>query len=191
MTDNQEYLNQARKLAEEFKTGLDTELLREAYMALENVDVAREPDSDERARMRSDTLASWLTLLHLLDSHLDPKFDPDDVPSMSVEPPETSDGTQYPPGADPALIDDPKARAEYEKAIAANSAKIKHYNLQTQLRRLNDRIPPRVERFIRASYTSAIDDRQELRTAFEKYVTDAKRKAGLWKILPTLPDPPQ
>jgi hypothetical protein len=130
-------------------------------------------------------------LVDRIDRRLDPKFDPNDVPALNVQPPETSDGTLYPPGADPKLIDDPAKRAAYEKETAANNAKVVHFQEQSKLRRVNARATVLVERFLRASYTSDIEDRQLLRAAFEKDLHDAKRKAELRKILPTLPPPPK
>src|SRR5207253_830012 len=110
-----------------------------------------------------------------------------DVPTKLVQPPPTSEGVVYPPGADPDLIDDPKAREQYEKAIAANRAKIRNYRMQTYLGRLKEPIPLGAEVFIRHSYTLAASDQMELKTAIDKIIKDPRRKSDLLKLLPQLP----
>jgi len=188
MTENQKYLKETRERIKGFEKELEPERLREAYMALENVSLAKEHVPKTRAQLRTDTLSLWLGLLQILDHHLDPDFNPEDGPEELVQPPPTSGGVVLRPGADPALIDDPTARAEYEKAIAANRAKANNYRLQIHLGRLNERITPRAEEFIRNSYTTAPDDQEELKTAIEKTIEDPRRKARLLELL-TPPQP--
>ena len=183
MTDNQKYLDEARKRVKAFEAELEPERLREAYMALENVRLVMEHDPKARARVRSECLVEWLNLLQLLDRFLDPNFNPRDVPPKLAQPPPTRSGVVYPAGADPNLIDDPTARAQYEKAIQANRAKIDRYRLQTHLSRLNESLPPRAEAFIRSSYTSAKGDQKELRNAIETIIKDQKRKERLLALL--------
>lgn len=187
MTENQTYLDEARQRAKGFETELEPERLREAYMGLENVVLVAEHDPKTRARLKSECLIEWLRLLQLLDRFLDTKFDPRDVPDELVEPPPIPGGAVLRPGADPALIHDPIARAEYEKAIAASRAKANQYRLQTQLHRLNERISQLAEAFIRSSYTSSKRDQEELRNAINKIIKDPKRKAGLLEILEPRP----
>jgi hypothetical protein len=183
MNENQKYLNEARELAKQFEDNPEPELLKQAYLALENVLVLEEDEPKIRNQLRTDSLYLWLHLIQLLDRLLDPDFNPDDVPESAVQPPPTSQGIVYPPGADPALLDDPKARAEYKKAIADNEAKTAHYNLQTKLRRLDERITPRAEEFIRNFYTPAPGDQTELKTAIDKTIKAPRRKANLLKLL--------
>ena len=183
MSENEKYLKEAHAHTKEFEAQLEPERLRESSMALENVILAHEHDPKSRAQLRTDCLSLWLHVLQFLDRFLDPNFDPADVPTKLVQPPRTLGGVVYPPGADPAKIDDPNARAEYEKAIAANRAKADRYRLQTGLRRLNESIPPRAEAFIRNSYTSERHDQKELRTAIDTIIKDPRRKADLLKLL--------
>jgi hypothetical protein len=187
MMENQEYLKEAQERAQGFEDTLEPELLSQAYLALENVILGEEDDPKIRGQLRVEALDLWLHLLQFLDHYLDPKFNPDDVPELLVQPPPTSGEVVLRPGADPALIDDPKARAQYEQAIAANKAKTARYGLQTKLRRLDVRITPRAEAFIRNSYTSAPSDQAELKTAIDKWITNPQRKANLVKLL----TPPQ
>lgn len=136
-----------------------------------------------RATRRAATLHSWLRLLRALDYHLDPGFDPRAVPEKRVGPPPTSGGGALRPGADPASIEDPKARAEYEQAIADNRAKAERYRLQVHLHRLDERVTPRVEAFIRGAYTQSALDQQELRAAMDQMVDAPHRRAELAKLL--------
>lgn len=179
MTENQKYLKEAHTHTKEFETQLEPELLRSAYMALENVILAQENDPKLRAQLRMDCLFLWLYLLQLLDRFLDPGFNPNDVPEKLVQPPPIPGGVVLRPGADPALIDDPKARAEYEKAIAANRAKAEQYRLQINLRRLDEQITLRAEAFIRNSYTFAPSDREEVKTAILTTIKNPQRQEGL------------
>lgn len=183
MNENQKYLNEAREFANQFEEKPEPELLKQAYLALENVLLLEEDQPNTRDRLRADALNLWLHLIQLLDRLLDPNFNPEDVPELAIQPPPTSQGVVYPPGTDPALIDDPKARAEYKKAIADNEAKTAHYTLQTKLRRLDERITTRAEEFIRNFYTPAPGDQTELKTAIDKTIKNPHRKANLLKLL--------
>jgi hypothetical protein len=183
MTRNRKYLDEAEAHVKEFETEREPERLREAYMALENVSLSEEQDRVARAELRESCLSSWLRLLEVQDRFLDPAFNPKDVPPRLIQPPPTSGGVVYPPGADPTLIDDPVARTKYEDAVAANRAKLENYRLQVHLHRLDERLTPRAEAFIRDAYTSDPRDQAELRTALDQIITHPPRKAALSKLL--------
>ncbi len=185
MTENERYIKEAREKIGAFETETEAERLNEASRALENVVLEQEYDARIRNRLRSECLTLWLEMVAILDRRLDSEFNPEDLPNKLVQPPLNSDGTLYPPGADPALIDDPKARAEYEKAVAANNAKINNYRLQTHLKRLNDQIPQRAAEFIENSYTESADDQKELKAAIDAKIENPARKADLMKLLTT------
>ena len=183
MTENERYIKEAREKIGAFETETEAERLNEASSALENVVLEQEYDARIRTRLRSECLTLWLELVRVIDRRLDPKFDSEDVPTKLVQPPLNSDGTLYPPGADPALINDPKARAEYEKAIAENRAKSANYRIQIQLRRLNESIPPRAAEFIENSYTASDDDQKEVKAAIDRLIEDPARHADFSKLL--------
>ncbi|MFN0106931.1 MAG: hypothetical protein ACKV2U_33160 [Bryobacteraceae bacterium] len=183
MTNNEKYLNEAQAHFKKFEAELEPERLREAYMAIENVIPVQEPDPKTRAQLRKNCLVLWLQLVQILDQLVDPRFDPEDVPENLVQPPPTNGGIIYPPGADPALIGDPTARARYEKEIAANQKKTGNYRLQLHLSRLNERIPKRAEAFIKSNYMPARRDQEELRNAIDKMIHNRKRKADLFQLL--------
>jgi hypothetical protein len=97
---------------------------------------------------------------------------------VSVEPPPTG-GVQYPPGVDPSVIADPQARQQYEAAIKQNRNKAANYRLQTKLRRLDERLTPQVERFIRLSYTTVPGDQRELNDTVKKLIANPQRASAL------------
>jgi hypothetical protein len=181
MSENWKYLQEAQAYAREFENQKTPELLKQACLALEEVLLLEEDNADIRGQLRRDSLYLGLQLMDLTDRFLDPEFDPDDVPDRAVQPPPTSDGVLYPPGTDPAKIDDSMARAQYEQAITTNNAKIIHYAFQTKLRRLNERITPRAGEFIRNFYTPAGADQEELKDAIEETIHSARRKEALLK----------
>ena len=183
MTGNQEHLKEVEARAKAFETEREPERLREAFLSLEQVVLSQEADPAARALLRAAVLGWWLKLLRTLDEHLDPAFVPKDVPEKVVEPPPTSSGAVLRPGADPALIDDPVARAAYEKAIADNRAKAERYRMNIHLGRLNQQVTPRSEAFLRSEYTKSAADQAEARAAIEKTIEDPARKAALLAIV--------
>ena len=183
MTENEKYLKEAQDKIKAFESEREPERLRESAMALENIILTKEFDAKIRKKMRANSLSLWLTLLQILDKNLRSDFDPEDTPDFIVQPSPLPDGTVLRPGTDPAKINDPKSRAEYEKAIAENREKQENYRLQTQLHRLEEKIPPCVEQFIRDSYTSSSDDQKELKEAIDKFIEKPERKTELSKLL--------
>jgi hypothetical protein len=186
MTDNEKHLKEAVELIKAFEMEKEPERLREASMALEDVNLRREHNTQIRHKLRADCLELWLTVLQTIDKNLDSSFDPKDVPQMSVMPPRTKGGIQLPPGAAPALIDDPKAREEYEKAIKDNRAKQENYPLQTQLRELNEVIPGKVDSFIRRAFTSS--DHDEVKVAIDRIIESQSRKESLYRLIESQSD---
>lgn len=183
MSENEKYLKEAQEKINAFKSEMEPERLKESARALENLNLAIEYDSEVRHDLRRRGLRLWLTLVQILDEHIDPEFDSKDVPKMSVQPPQTSDGTLLPPGADPADIDDPKARAEYEKAIAENRKKQDNYRLQIKLGRIDKTLPGRAEAFIKNCYSDSEEDQNELKAAIEELIEKQERKDRLMSLL--------
>ena len=181
---NQDYRKQAESLVNQFHTDLDPHLLTQAYQALENVLLLDQPDRDAWPRIRSETLQLWLMLIETVDQHIDPGFDVEDEPEALVQPPSTPDGILYPPGADPARITDPEARAKYESDIKANNQKISTYGFQTKMHRLEERIVPRARKFILDFYAPNHSDRAEFSAMVDKIVTTPERKDSLLELIP-------
>jgi hypothetical protein len=183
MTDNEKHLKQAEERIKAFEVEKEPERLNEASMELENVILAKETDPQIRAGRRKNCLFLWLTILQTIDQNIDPKFNPEDVPAKNVQPPPLGNGVVLRPGADPAKIPDPQARADYEKAIAENRAKAINYRLQIQLGRLNEQLTPSAETFIRSAYTSSPDDQKELKSAIDGIIQNPERRTNLNKLL--------
>ena len=172
-----------RHLAD-FQTQKDPQHLQDAADQLQSVVLADEPDAEKRHALRKETLEGWLSLFAAIDGSLDPTFDPGDLPLLSAEPP-PSDGILFPPGVDPSLLKDPGARAEYERRIEANRQKTERYNLQIKLRRLDERLMPRLEAFIRSAYSTSIEpeDRREVLAAIQATITSPARAELLRSVV--------
>jgi hypothetical protein len=183
MNENQKYCSKADKLINEFEKNNDPELLNEADESLENVLIMEEKNPDIRKELRMSSLGLWVRLVGILDRLIDPAFNPDDVPSRLVSPPEDSDGTTCKPGCPPEKIKDPGLRATYIKAIADNKEKTRKYVLQVDLRRLEEQITPHAIEYIRKFITSTPADKSALRQFADKYVHMAARKESLLKLL--------
>ena len=181
MTDNEKHMKEAVELIKAFEKEKEPERLREAFMELEDVNLRREHYTKIRHKLRSDCLELWLTILQTIDKYLDSSFDPNDMPQMSVMPPRIKGGIQLPPGAAPELIDDPKAREEYEKAINDNRAKQENYPLQTQLIELDEVIPGKVDSYIRRAFTSS--DHDEVKEAIDRIIESQSRKESLYRSI--------
>ena len=140
-------------------------------------------DSQYRAA-RQGALELWLRLLDLLDKNFDSAFDPDDIPPKMVRPPALPDPSQgsLRPGASPSLIADPKVRAEYEQAIAANRAKIRRYRLQIVLRQVDKDLRHDVRHFVAIAYKPTPENREEVRKAIERNISSQKERAELLKL---------
>lgn len=183
MSENWKYLNKAKVLIEDFEKEMEPERLREAYLLLENVDLTQENHLRKLHRVRAECLSVWLKMIQLLDRYLDPAFNPDDVIETLVQPPPTLKGVVYPPGTDPKLIDDPKARAKYEQDIAANQEKLRKYRIQIYLNRLNDSISSGTKKFILSSFNSSPSEQFEVKLAIEKIIKNQTRKEDLLRLI--------
>ena len=186
MNDNEKHLKAAADLIKAFEKENEPERLREASMQLEDVNLRVEYVANKRKKVRAECLMFWLVILRTIDRNMDESFDPEKVPEMSVMPPKTKAGVQYPPGADPALIDDPQAREEYEKAVKENRANQEKYLLQTEFRELNEHIPGKVDSFVRSAFAHSEEDRNEVRTAIDRIIESESRKDLLNRAVQSL-----
>ncbi len=175
--ENRELLSEAEAKFAAFDKESEPERLREAGDCLAAVVLAAETTP----AMRLATLAKWLQLLQIVDSRLDPKFDPEDVPASTAMPP---GNLGLAPGVDPAAIADPKLRAEYEREIAATRKKAVDYRMQSGLHDLDARLTPRVEAFLRDNFLWTIEDRAAAIAAIEKTIVNSDRKQALFKQVP-------
>jgi hypothetical protein len=91
--------------------------------------------------VRDKKLQRMLSIINHIDAKRDPRFDPKDLPELTVTP---SFESGIMPGVAPEAVRDPDAQAAYEKQIAANQAKAKAYGFQSKL---NDAQRERTEMF--------------------------------------------
>jgi hypothetical protein len=82
---------------------------------------------------RNEVAAMWCHLVARIEQGIDPNFDEKDRPPLNAPLPKYGSNIYY-TGMPPEMISDPKARAEYEKAIADNHKKAEYWNNQMQLR---------------------------------------------------------
>jgi hypothetical protein len=171
--------NTARAAAQlaEFEQKKEPLCLQTASDLLEATDLAKETDAMKRLVLRRETLETWLALVALIDKNLDPNFNPQDMPSVSVIPPR-SGNVALPPGADPKAISDPQARQQYEAALKKNKEHAEQYRIQTWLKRFNESMSPKVERFIRMSYTTVPGDQREVTETVKKLIKNPQRASA-------------
>jgi lipoprotein-anchoring transpeptidase ErfK/SrfK len=167
----------AAQLAE-FEQKKEPFCLQAASDLLERIDLAKEADAMKRLALRRETLETWLALVALIDRNLDPNFNPQDLPSTGVAPPRVGN-VSYPPGADPKVIADPQARQRYEEALKQNTQKAENYRIQTWLKRFDESISPKAERFVRMSYTTVPGDQREVTETVKKLIKNPQRASAL------------
>gem|GEM_PF-6243370 len=183
MSENRKYVGEAKVLIAKFEHDMEPERLRKAYLLIKNVDLSKESHNRKLLWIRAECLSIWLKMIQLLDTYVDPKFNPDEVLETQVQPPPTSKGVVFPPGTDPNYIDDPKARNKYEKDIAVNQDKLKKYRIQIYLRQLNDSISNGAKEFILGSFNSSFSEQMEIKLAIDRIIENNVRKEDLLKLV--------
>jgi len=119
--------------------------------------------------LREQKAQMWLTAWQRVENSVDPKFNFDDLPQINVQ---TPPGSGVPNGASPDSIKDDKLRAEYERAIAENSAKSLRYNDQYWLKRNAQSFYNEAERYLINAYLRPPADYSQLEGMLTKYVDD-------------------
>jgi hypothetical protein len=142
---------------EAFERARDTLALSAAVSLLEADLATAATDPGQRKFV----VEQWLRVLAALDRHLDPSWNPQDVPQVSLTPPPAG-GVTFPSGVDPAAIPDPAARREYEQALQEARNKADAYRFQLELRRADERAMAGLARFLADSYRDAETSRDEL-----------------------------
>jgi hypothetical protein len=82
-----------------------------------------------------------------------------------------------PSGSSPQSIKDPKLRAEYESAVARNSAKARQYNDQYWIKTNSPSFYKEVERYLVDAYARPPSSLSELQQLLLKYVSDESVRA--------------
>lgn len=170
----------AKKLAA-FETEQDPTLVHES---LDMIEAAERGMSTEDITGRKQALAQRLRFFAVLDRNIDPMWNPEDKPVKGAAPP-LSHGAIYGSGeVDPATIADPVVRTEYERALQASKDYEKRYDVQFQLRRINERAMRFVERFLAERYSESQTDRQELEELLSAAPINDSRKKQLRSFFP-------
>lgn len=156
--------------------------LEEAVKVMESVSPFGPNKDMVLARTRKRKAELWLGLLVVIDKNLDPNYDKNVVIQLNLVPPPDG-GVRWPSGVDPKVINDPKARAEYEAALKANREKAERYNFQLGLHRIDTRVSMDVERFVQSSYAGSESDKKELDDILNRSTLSTARKQKLKRAL--------
>jgi hypothetical protein len=166
-----------------FEKDQDPTLMHEALDLIEAAE-RDVPAGDTAARKQA--LSRRLRFFAALDRNIDPKWDSKNMPVKGVTPPITR-GIVYPSGeVDPSTIPDPAVRAEYERALKANKDYEKRYDVQFQLRRIDERAMRFVERLLAERYTESLADRQEFEELLAASSVSEARKEQIRALVPRL-----
>ena len=100
-------------------------------------------------------------------------------------PPPVTHGIVYSSGeVDPSTIPDPAVRAEYERALKASKEYETWYDVQFQLRQIDERAMRFVERLLAERYTESLADRQEFDQLLAASSVSEARKDRLRALIP-------
>lgn len=136
-------------------------------------------------KIRNAKLTLLLLFFDNIDGHLDPNFDPQDVPQRNIAPP-VSNGIVYDSGISPDVIKDPKVKRQYEEAIKKNSLKAENYRFQSGLRRLRTNWLNDIVIYINENYSNTVEDAKEVNSIIDKNISMGKSKEELKKSLEKL-----
>ena len=154
---SQEYVSSALAKSESFPLWLEVMLL--PFLS-RDVTSAASGDSASWMRERRAKLVLWLHAWQRLEAGINRNFDFSDRPRLNISPP---DETKLPAGIAPEGIRDPKLRAQYETALAANARKGCEYNRQFMLRYLDETFPKTAENHLIRVYSKPPYQTEELR----------------------------
>ena len=126
--------------------------------------------------LRKQKAELWLAARRRVEAAVDPAFNMDDSTFLNVPAPL---GSGVPSGASPESIRDPKLRAEYERAIAENSAKVRRFNDQYWLKRNAPNFYKNVERYLVNAYSRPPSDSAELERLLAQYIDDNGERARI------------
>ena len=155
------------------------------YEAMDLIEAAERelPAGDTVARQQA--LARRLRFLAALDRNLDPKWDIKNVPVQGAPPPPSHEGIVYATGeVDPSAIRDPVERAEYVRALEASKEYARWYDVQYQLRQIDERAMRIVALLLPAMYSNSAADRQEFEDLLAASPVTESRKDQLRALMP-------
>jgi hypothetical protein len=119
--------------------------------------------------LREQKARLWLAAWRRVADSIDPTFSFDEQIHLNVP---TPPGSGLPAGASPESIKDSKMRAEYERAIAENSAKTRRLNEQYYLQKTAPRFFAEAERYFVYAYSRSPLNLSELNTLLAEFISD-------------------
>jgi hypothetical protein len=138
--------------------------------------LAQDPPVTDAAgweKLRAEKARLWLETWKQIAGSINSKFNFNDLPMLNVAPPA---GTGLPAGVAPEAIKDPKLRAEYEQAIAANASKTRIYSDQLWLRQTAPSFYKEAENYLVNAYKKAPSDLPQLEQLVSVYVSDEQAR---------------
>ena len=153
------------------------------HEALDLIEAAERAVAAGDTAERRQALSRRLRFFAALDRCIDPMWDPENIPVKGVAPP-LSNGPVYTSGeVDPATIPAPEVRAEYERALKASKDYEKWYDVQFQLRRIDERAMRFVELLLAERFTSSDEARQKLEELLAASPVNESRKERLRALI--------
>lgn len=160
-----------------FEKEQDPTLVHEALDLIEAAE--RDMPADDTGA-RKQVLSRRLRFFAALDQDIDPQWDSKRLAVKGATPPLTH-GMVYPSGeVDPSTIPDSAVRAEYERALKASKDYEKHYDIQFQLRRIDERAMRFIEWLLAERYTNS----EEFEALLAASPVNELRKERLRDLMP-------
>jgi len=172
---------QLLKQLERFDRSRNLDALREAGRLVEARPESASGGPGDPASRKSK-LVLWLKVLDRIDNKLNRKFDPEDLPSITSEPPPE---LGLPAGVDPSAITDPVARTKYEAAMESDRLKREDYDFQLELHKVNDDLTARFGKFIARDCRQPAAER-EIRGEIDSVIINRDRKSELGRLIEEL-----
>ena len=140
------------------------------------------PTLDETSwrSLREQKAELWLAARRRVAKSLNPTFDFEDRPFLNVP---TPAGSGARAGSSPESIKDPKLRAEYQIAVAQNSAKAQRYNDQYWLKRNAPHFYEETERYLVNAYSRAPADLAQVERLLSQYGDDSALRGRILEEL--------
>jgi len=129
------------------------EKLQEAADQIVREEGAVPPDQAAAFALGREELRDWLEVFARIKRDLDPGFDPNQAPSLTVAPPKIGNA-QYPPGIRPESLPDPAARKAYQDAIEQNTKRVERFRTMYKLSAARDSLVERAVASLRNARTS-------------------------------------
>lgn len=143
---------------------------------------ADETGAQSLAVWRREKLQLWLIAISGVNAKLDPAFDPEIRPSLSVIA-TRNDGSALGSGIGADAIGEEDARSDYEKRIGDNAKRLAVYAYQNGLRRLSDEWIRSLRAYVVTHYSTSDEDDAEIRELLETRVPGSGMRQKLRAVL--------